>query len=77
MDEHEPRVRRNGPLEQLEGGRDAGEHPVDLGAPWDLEPVGAVIREGAGVQQLVEEGDDLVCGGQKSIRKEVSWRFFK
>ena len=52
-----------GALEQLQVGRHAGRHEPHLGCAGHLKPVRAVVGQNARVEQVVEEGDDLVAGG--------------
>ena len=70
MHEDELRPRVAGTLEQLEVGRDPGDHRVDLLAAGDLEPVGTVVGEAPGLEELVEVGQDLGDARQslKSLR---------
>ena len=65
VDEHEPRARLGGALEELALGRDAGHDRVDLVAPGYLEAVGAVVGEGPGSQQRVEVGDEVARQGHR------------
>ncbi|MEX2253334.1 MAG: hypothetical protein WD649_04210 [Thermoleophilaceae bacterium] len=43
-------------------GGDARRHELDLGGARDLEAVRPVVVEGVDLEQVVEEGDDLVAG---------------
>ncbi len=53
-------------------GGNAGGDLVDLGVARNLKPVGAVVVETAGVEQLVAEGDYLVAGGHRATTLRCS-----
>jgi hypothetical protein len=61
--EHELGVGGGGLGEELELGAHPGDHARDLRRARHLEAVGAVVGEGADLQQVVEEGDNLVARG--------------
>jgi hypothetical protein len=50
-------------LEKLAVGRHSGGDPLHGLAPGDLEPVRPVVVERLGIEQVVEERDQLVAGG--------------
>ena len=54
--------------EQLAVGGHAGHHLSHLSGAGHLEAVGAVVLEGPGVEQIVEEGDELVAVGHAAVQ---------
>jgi hypothetical protein len=63
--EHELGSCSDATLEELQIRAHPGCHLADLLSAGDLEPVGAVVLEGAGVEEFVAEGDDLVPAGHR------------
>jgi hypothetical protein len=63
MDEHELGLELHRPLTQLSLRGHPRDHARDLTRARDLKPVRAEIGVGAGVEQLVERGDQIfdVC----------------
>ena len=51
---HEVGAVLGGAFEELGAGRDAGHDGLDAVRSWDLKPVGSVVSNVAGRQQLVE-----------------------
>src|SRR5215212_6400739 len=56
---------RGSVLEQLAVRRDPGDHELDLVRPGHLEAVGAVVGAAGRLEQIVEEGDQLVATGHR------------
>ena len=58
--EHEIGAQGERALDQLAVRRDAGDDSRDVGPPGNLEPVGPVVAERTGLQQLVEVRDQII-----------------
>ena len=52
----------NSGVDQRQTGRDAADHARDLGPPFDLQAVGAVVLEALGLQQAVKRLQELLPG---------------
>ena len=67
VDEQELGARRRGGAKELERGRDAAGELRHLARAEHLRSGGPELAVGAGVEQLVGEGEDLVAAGHRRI----------
>ena len=76
MDEHEPGAERDGAVDQLALGGDAGDDLGDRLAAGHLEPVGPEVAERTGIKQIVERCESAPERSPVRFRMARLWRSF-